>query len=176
MMYILKTPLTLPKNLQIGINHFGKERVRIFGSLEWSLAEDLNWKKLSNKRRRQLCKEFTQDEVWNAINSLSRGKAPGPNGFNTEFYIRYWSILKDSIFKAFNEFSSIAIVPSSWGSTNLVFVPKKEGPSLIVDYRPIALCNVLYKILSKVIVNRLKPHIKFLISKDQSAFIEGRKI
>ncbi|WOK93502.1 RNA-directed DNA polymerase, eukaryota [Canna indica] len=64
---------------------------------EWNLVEDLNWKKLSNKRRRDLCKDFTEAEVWNVVNSLGMGKAPGPDGFNTEFCIRYWSILKDYI-------------------------------------------------------------------------------
>ncbi|WOL17011.1 hypothetical protein Cni_G25799 [Canna indica] len=140
------------------------------------MASNLNWKKLSNHEAKELCREFTAKEVWNAVNSLGRGKAPGPDGYNVEFYIKYWSIVGANIISAIREFQITAKLLVHWGNTTLVFVPKTEGPAKITDFRPIALCNVLYEILSKALVNRIRPCIKRLISSEQCAFIEGRRI
>ncbi|WOL04633.1 hypothetical protein Cni_G13355 [Canna indica] len=123
----------------------------------WDYAESLNWKRLNRHEKTNLSKEFSGEEIWNAVNSLGRGKSPGPDGFNVEFYIKYWHIVKSFIEIAFKEFENSSRLPDYWGDTSLVFVAKNSSPARISDYRPIALCNVLYKIISKVLVNRLKP-------------------
>ncbi|WOK97281.1 hypothetical protein Cni_G05989 [Canna indica] len=120
--------------------------------------------------------------------SKARAKWMEENDKNTKFFHslakKLWAaeetdeMLKDWEFAndAFKEFCVEAKIPISWGNTTLVFVPNIDNPSKITDYRPIALCNVIYKILSKAIVNRIKPMIRNLISKEQCAFIEGRKM
>ncbi|WOK93286.1 hypothetical protein Cni_G01981 [Canna indica] len=112
---------------------------------EWRIAESLKWKRLQNRNKIHLCNDFSMEEILVAANSLGKGKAPGPDGFNIEFFIRYWDITKDSILMAIKEFTSIATLPMSWGETKLVFIPKDERPTSVTDYRPIALCNVIYK-------------------------------
>jgi hypothetical protein len=66
--------------------------------------------------------------------------------------------------------------PEHLNDTNIVLIPKVDNPTSMKDLRPISLCNVLYKILSKVLANRLKPLLNRYISAEQSAFIADRSI
>lgn len=65
-------------------------------------------------------------------------------------------------------------MPSSWGKTYITLIPKKSNPKLVFDFHPISLCNVSYKVISKILANRLKVVLPRLISKDQCGFVEGR--
>lgn len=103
-------------------------------------------------------------------------KSPGPNGFNPSFYQRFWALLKNDIFKYCTQWLSNADLPPDLNSTNIVLIPKVENPTNMREWRPIALCNVIYKILSKVLCNRLKKALPHLIDQAQSAFVEGRTI
>ncbi|WOL10958.1 hypothetical protein Cni_G19718 [Canna indica] len=87
------------------------------------------------------------------MNSLGSGKVPGPDAFILEFYQNFWNTIKDSYMDTVHTFYIENRLPESWGRTNLVFVPKKDNPKEIKDFRPIALCNVAYKILSKALLD-----------------------
>ena len=67
-------------------------------------------------------------------------------------------------------------MPEGINDTTIVLIPKVKNPLSIKDFGPISLCNVIYKIVSKCIVNRLRPILQELISENQSAFIPGRLI
>lgn len=60
--------------------------------------------------------------------------------------------------------------------TVIVMIPKKNNPEEMKDYRPISLCNVVYKVVAKCLVNMLRPLLHDLISENQSAFVPGRMI
>lgn len=64
----------------------------------------------------------------------------------------------------------------SLNSTFVALIPKKPNAEIVSDFRPISLYNVLYKLVSKVMTNRLKPFMNDIIFNDQSAFISGRLI
>ena len=66
------------------------------------------------------------------------------------------------------------MIPPSWGITNLVLIPKIAHPELITQFRPISLCNTLYKLVSRIIVHRLKPYILEAINPCQVGFVPGR--
>lgn len=68
-------------------------------------------------------------------------------------------------------FSNDASLPPSWGQTSVVLIPKKDNPNLPSDFRPISLCNVCYKIITKILANRLKSIIHKIVGTEQNGFI-----
>lgn len=103
-------------------------------------------------------------------------KALGPNGFPALFFQKYWDIVgvntTSNCLDILNNGGSI----QEWNNTNIVLIPKVANPQAGSDYRPINLCNVKYKIVTKVLANRLKIICDKIISKAQSAFTPGRLI
>ena len=85
-------------------------------------------------------------------------------------------MVKEDILQVFHEFHSNARFEKSLNATFLVLIPKKVGSRDVRDYRPISLVNGMYKILSKVLANRLSSVVEKLISKPQNAFVKGRQI
>jgi hypothetical protein len=103
-------------------------------------------------------------------------KSPGPDGFNPAFFQQFWDLCGDDIFVAAKDWLDRGYFPSSLNETNICLIPKRDNPSSMGDYRPISLCNVLYKMVSKLLANRLKMVLDKCISEEQSAFVEGRYI
>lgn len=118
----------------------------------------------------------TKEEVKSALFQMHPDKAPGPDGMTPAFYQKYWSIVGDDVFKLVVKFFMEGSMDRELNKTNLVLIPKKKNPSLVGDIRPISLCNVLVKIVSKVLANRLKELLDKVVSNTQSAFVPGRLI
>ena len=85
-------------------------------------------------------------------------------------------MLKTDITKVVQEFFATGIMPEGVNETAIVLIPKIPHPQELKDFRPISLCNVVYKIVSKCMVNRLRPFLAELISENQSALVPGRLI
>jgi hypothetical protein len=124
----------------------------------------------------QLVAPITREELRAALFDMHPDKAPGPDGFNPAFYQHFWDRYGDDIFVAAKDWLDRGYFPSSLNETNVWLIPKCEHPSSIKDMRPISLCNVLYKMVSKLLANRLKQVLENCVSEEQSAFIEGRSI
>ena len=119
---------------------------------------------------------FSKDEFKEAIIQMHPDKSPGPDGFNPAFYQRFWDLIGDDVYRDSLEWMNNLCFPSSVNDTNICLIPKLQNSKTMKDYRPIALCNVNYKILSKVLANRLKKLLPRIISQEQSAFVLGRSI
>lgn len=105
---------------------------------------------------------------------LNKNKSPGPDGFTSGFYKAAWGILGQEVINSILSFFSTKHLPPSTNSTILTLIPKFPGATIIKDYRPISCCNTLYKVISKILVNRLKPLLPSIILPNQTAFIKGR--
>ena len=105
-------------------------------------------------------------------------KVPGPNGINPPplFFQHFWPTCGDMVSKMVLDFLNYGISPLNFNETHIVLIPKVKEPKRVTDYRPINLCNVVYKIVSKVIANRLKKILPSIISETQISFVHGRLI
>ncbi|WJX27814.1 hypothetical protein P8452_16597 [Trifolium repens] len=120
--------------------------------------------------------EFTCDEVKEAIHQMHPLKAPGPDGISALFYQKYWHIVGGDIQNMVLNFLNHNGQPHVINKTFLVLIPKGKNPCSLKDFRPISLCNVVMKIVTKVIANRLKHTLPDVVDIEQSAFVQGRLI
>lgn len=153
-----------------------KEIYKADPNLDQASVSQLFQKKVTAAMNENLCKEFTDEEIADALFQIGPLKAPGPDGFPARFYQRNWATIKSDVVAAVKEFFHSGIMPEGANETAIVLIPKIDQPVELKDFRPISLCNVLYKIVSKCLVNRLRPILDELISVNQSAFVPGRLI
>lgn len=132
--------------------------------------------KVSEEANRTLCKEVTSEEIKEALDGIGDLKAPGSDGMPALFYKQFWHIVGDDIIREVKAFLEGGDMPSGWNETVVVLIPKVQCPEKLKDLRPISLCTVVYKIISKVLSNRLKTILADIISPNQSAFVLGRLI
>jgi hypothetical protein len=123
-----------------------------------------------------LGREFTDLEVDEAIKQMQPMKSPGPDGFSAGFFQSSWTTVKGEVCKTVLNFLNHGIFDKSLNETHIVLIPKIKSPVSVTDFRPISLCNVLYKIIAKVLANKMKTVLPFIVSPNQSAFTPGRHI
>jgi hypothetical protein len=123
-----------------------------------------------------LTRDFGAIEVSEAINQMSPIKAPGPDGLPPVFYQKYWHLVGENVTKAVLTCLNSGKILKAINHTHITLVPKVKNPEAVANYRPISLCNVIYKIISKVLANCLKRILPQIISESQSAFVPGRLI
>ncbi|XP_042956310.1 uncharacterized protein LOC122292152 [Carya illinoinensis] len=123
-----------------------------------------------------LLQPFSEEEVKSAVFQMKALGSPGPDGFPAIFYQSHWETIG-------KEVTSFALnVVNDGGSlegvneTFITLIPKTKDPKRVPDFRPISLCNVIYKIVAKMLSNRLKIVLPDIISPNQSAFVPGRSI
>ena len=118
--------------------------------------------------------EVTKEEIHKVLFAMPTSKSPGPDGFPCEFFKTTWSIIGHDFTVAIQSVFKFGFLPKGVNSTILALIPKKTDSMGMRDYRPIACCNVLYKVVSKILANRLKKLLPRIICENQSAFIKGR--
>ena len=132
--------------------------------------------KVTLKMNHDLINEFTKEEVELALKQMHPAKAPGPNGMLAIFFQKYWDIvgsdISSMILNALNSNMSLAEI----NKTNITLIPKTKCSSRMSEFRPRSLCNVIYKLVSKVLANRLKKILPHIIFDNQSTFLSERLI
>ncbi|XP_057802954.1 uncharacterized protein LOC131018247 [Salvia miltiorrhiza] len=125
---------------------------------------------------RDLMRPFTKDDIVQALNQMHPLKAPGPDGMSALFYKSFWSTVNHDIVPILLDILNNGVSPGPLNSTFICLIPKKKSCVYPADFRPINLCNVVYKLISKVITNRLKLCLPSIVHESQSAFVPGRQI
>ncbi|XP_031124166.1 uncharacterized protein LOC116026880 [Ipomoea triloba] len=132
--------------------------------------------RITPEQNAALLMPFCESEVKSALFSMFPDKAPRPDVMNPGFYQHFWDVVGSDVFAFVLKCLNEGTFPEGLNDTNVVLIPKKNNPEKVSDLRPIALCNVLYKIMAKMIANRMKPLLGDVISDSQSAFIPNRLI
>lgn len=120
--------------------------------------------------------QVTKSEVWDVVSSMGNNKAPGPDGYNALFFKRAWATIGDDVFGAVEEFFVSGKLLKQVNHAFIALVPKVDNPSNINQFRPISCCNVMYKIISKIIANRINLVLDGIVGKEQVAFVRNRKM
>lgn len=124
----------------------------------------------------ELQKEVTLDELEATLKWFKKDKSPGPDGWTIEFYIAFFDILGHDLLNIVEASRRRGRISSAIKSTFIALIPKTDAPSSFDDFRPISLCNCLYKIIAKIIANRLKPILSLHISSEKFSFLHHRQI
>ena len=123
-----------------------------------------------------LNKPVSNEEVSEVINEMKNGKAPSLNGFNVDFFKACWKTVKHDILEVVEDSRRCKKVLKAFTASFVALIPKKENAMTPDGFIAISLCNVVYKIISKVIVNRLKALLPALVSEEKIGYVEGRQI
>ena len=131
---------------------------------------------IDEEMNESLCREFEASEVATALQEMAALKALGPNGMPPLFYQHFWSTVNHDVTSSILSWLNLGTIPTPLNHTFITLVPKINSPEYAHQFRPISLCNVLYKIYSKILANRLKKLLPSIITEHQSAFTKGRLI
>ena len=124
----------------------------------------------------KLLRVFSREEVEAAINQMKAISALGPNGMPLLFYQTFWNTVNDDVCSAVLDCLNNCRIPKEINLTHIALIPKVKSPKRILEFRPISLCSVIYKLVFKVLANRLKCILPSIVSKNQSAFQARRVI
>ena len=138
------------------------------------LLDGLDFTPLEDADAVWLERQFDEDEIFEVIKGFNGDKAPGPDGFSLSFFQHCWSVLKEDILAVFREFHLQCSFEKSL--TFLTLIPKKADAIEVKDFRPISLVGSVYKIIAKVLANRLRLVLEKIVSDSQNAFVRGRQI
>ena len=153
-------------------NHIREESINIYTTSQeaanYHFNYNLQWQtKLSSEEKNSISHLVTEEEIRAALWSLKAFKA----GFFQRFWLVVGRSISEEVIAVFREKK----IPEYMNSTNIMLIPKTQGPESIGSYRPISLCNTVYKIVSKILVGRIRPLLDQLISPCQTAFVPGRR-
>jgi hypothetical protein len=151
---------------------FGEPETNQF-SIEEDIRDDIP--QVSAMENEVLTCHFSEEEIKNVVFQMESNKAPGPDGFPAEFYQYFWETIKSDLLALFEDFHKGNLQLHSLNFGIITLVPKTDAIK-IQNYRPICLLNVSFKILTKVLTNRIALLANKIIRPSQTAFVPGRYI
>lgn len=138
-----------------------------FGHVQPVITQEMN---------ANLTNPFTEDEILAASKQLGALKVPRLDGFPSIFYHKFWSTMKKEVIGTTKDMYIGLSNLQDLNQTHIALIPKVAAPDKANQFRPISLCNSSYKILSKILANRLKSILPLIISENQNEFLQERQI
>lgn len=117
----------------------------------------------------------TDAKIFSVVHSFQALKSPGPDGLHPLFFQKCWPQIKQSVLALCKNIFKEGQIPLELNKTFICLIPKIQSPSTTSHFRPFSLCNTIYKVISKLIVNRIKPFLDQLIHPSQSAFQKNHR-
>ena len=117
--------------------------------------DEVSFNALSSIQSEMLVEPFKEEEITSAVWACGSDKSPGPHGLNFSFIMHFWRERKPEFLRFFSEFHVNAVFPKGLNSSFIALIPKIKDPQLISDFRPISLIGCVYKVIAKVLSNRL---------------------
>ncbi|XP_074314339.1 uncharacterized protein LOC141649551 [Silene latifolia] len=139
-----------------------------------SCFDGLTFPRLGSFECSLLQEPFRETKVMIALRGMDASKSPGPDGITPLFFHTFWPQIGHLVTSAILRFLNSGVMLKEWNNTLIVLIPKTDKPECVSQYRPISLCNVVYRLASKCMANRLKLVIPSLISESQQAFVPDR--
>nr|GFB55027.1 RNA-directed DNA polymerase, eukaryota [Tanacetum cinerariifolium] len=133
-------------------------------------------KRLSSDQVSNLESNISRDEIRKTVWNCGDNKSPGPDDFTFEFFKKYWDLIGPDLCEAVEYFFSNGVFPNGCNTFFIALIPKVTDAKHVSDYRPISLIGGIYKVVTKILANRLAMVISDIVSNNQSAFIAGRHI
>ena len=131
---------------------------------------------IGQQQNDMLVGRYHEDEIKMAVWDCGSEKSPGPDGLNFKFIKQFWKLLKPDIIRFLDEFHVNGIFPKDCNESFIALISKVNDPQNLNEYRPISLIGCVYKIVAKLLANKMKKVMPDIIDKRQSAFIGGRHL
>ena len=132
---------------------------------------------ISPHQYRIMAEPITLSELFKALQGMRQISSPGSDGLTVPFYLHFWEEIKHYLLASYNHAFRVGHMSISQRLGLIKLIPKKyRNLLLILNWRPITLLNVDFKILMKLFANRLKMILPDIIHPDQRGFIHGRNL
>jgi len=134
----------------------------------------IKFKTISQEDKLSLISVFSEEEIREAVRQCDGSKSLKPDEFNLSFIQKNWETLKEDIYAAVSQFQESGTIPKGCNASFITLIPKVCDPMKLDQYRPISLVGSCYKIISKVLSNKIKKVLPLVIDECQSAFLKDR--
>ena len=119
---------------------------------------------------------FQLSEIEDVLKGFKKDKIHGPDGWPVEFFLHFFQLVGHDILKDVIQSPTEGRVSGSLNATFITLIPKCDKPLSFANLSPISLCNLVYKVISKLAANRHKPILDRAISWNQFGFLHNRQI
>lgn len=127
-------------------------------------------------QREMLVSPVVVREIEATLKIIGDQTALGVNGFGSKLFKQAWQIMRGDVIKVVMYFFKEGKLDKRFKRTLVTLIPKKENAKSIRDFRPISCCTIVYKIISKIMSNRMGKVLNYIVSRNQTAFVHGQKI
>jgi hypothetical protein len=111
---------------------------------------------VDEEENEELMEEVIEEKLKEVLHSFQKDKSSGPDGWSMDFYVGLFDFFSSDLLKVIEECRINGFIHPSFNATFIALIPKQDVPDSLDDYRPISLCNCIYKIIAKIISRRIK--------------------